>query len=331
MTNSYKRLDLMDRCKIEVWLNHGKRVSEIATLLHRNKSTISREITLHTQPLSGYDASLAHVRAQESKHKQKKRKKMQNTDICDHVLSHLKRGWSPEVISGCLKKEIEQGVKPCSIYVSHETIYQYIYDRTHKKEKLYEYLRYGKRRRTKHHDRRSQREIIVGRVFIDNRPAIVHKRKEVGHWETDTVMYGRKQGINTLVERMTRFVLLTRLYGKTPHETAQAIITRLTQHVVRTITGDNGIENAHHQTISSTLQASFYFCHPYHSWEKGTNENTNGMLRRYLPRNTDLSTVSEEELADIEYDLNSRPRKILGFKSPLEVLSSHYQFVALAN
>jgi IS30 family transposase len=104
----------------------------------------------------------------------------------------------------------------------------------------------------------------------------------------------------------------------------------LHDHLCKTITADNGIENKHHREIAQQLKIKFYFCHPYHSWEKGTNENTNGMLRRYLPRQVSLDTVTDDELADIEYELNNRPRKILGFKTPYEVLQSHYQFVALA-
>lgn len=331
METKYKRLDLKDRCKIEVYLTQGKNFSQIGELLKRHRSTIATEVERHCKPLSGYDASYAQAMYEREKLKQRRMRKMEEVQIANYVLFHLKQGRSPEVIAGRLKYEIEQGLTPCSIYISHETIYQYIYDTTTKKEKLWEYLRYGKKRRTKHHSRRTQREIIAGRIFIDHRPISVNERKEIGHWETDTVMYGKQKGINSLVERVTRYAMLSRLRDKTPGETEQIMIKRLGRHLVKTITSDNGIENQHHKEIADALQAHFYFCHPYHSWEKGSNENLNGMLRRYLPKHTNLETVTDEELADIEYELNARPRKILGFKTPYEMLQSHYKFVALAN
>lgn len=326
----YKRLDLHDRCLIEVYINQGKGYEEIGTLLRRNRSTIQREVTKRSKPLSGYDASYAQSQYEKERQKCRRKKKMEDEEIANHVLYQLKQGWSPEIIAGRLQYEIEQGLQPCSKKISHETIYQYIYDKTQKKEKLWEYLRYGKKRRTQRHSRRSQREIIEGRVFIDKRPVEVHTRGEIGHWETDTVMYGKKRGINTVVERVTRYVLLSRLQGKGAKETEEVLVKRLSDHHVTSITADNGIENKNHQEIAKQLHASFYFCHPYHSWEKGTNENANGILRRYLPKHTNLDTVTNEEIDAIEWELNTRPRKILGFKTPYEQLQYHYQFVALA-
>lgn len=331
MRNNYKRLTLQDRVRIEVLLSKRTTYAGIGHALGKDRSTIKREVDRYGKAIDGYDSYYAHFLSEGNKGACKKKKRMEDVKIANYVLYWLKQGRSPEVIAGRLKYEIEQGLEPCSIYINHETIYDYIYDTQHHSEKLWQYLRYGKKKRTKQHTRRARHEIIEGRVFIDHRPAVVDDRIEIGHWETDTVMYGMKKGINTLVERLARYTLLTRLLNKTPKETEEAIVKRLREHLVKTITGDNGVENRNHRHIADTLHATFYFCHPYHSWEKGSNENLNGMLRRYLSKHTDLDTVTDQELADIEYELNSRPRKILGFKSPIEVLHYHYQFVALAN
>ena len=155
------------------------------------------------------------------------------------------------------------------------------------------------------------------------------ERNTTGHCETDPLLYGHKKAVNTTTERLSRMTLLTKLSGRDAGATADALTRRLSTLPVASITGDNGPENAEHERVSRTLNAPFFFCHPYHSWEKGSVENRNGVVRRYLPRGTDLDSVSQEELDDIAQEINSRPMKCLDFRTPLEVLSAH--IVALRN
>ncbi len=156
------------------------------------------------------------------------------------------------------------------------------------------------------------------------RPKEVDKRKAVGHWEGDTIHYPEKKGINSLVERKARFTILTKLQRRTAEQTTAAIVNRLLEHKRDSLTLDNGMENIKHEEITKALDVPVFFCHPYHSWEKGSNENMNGLVRKYLPRGTNLDTISQEDLDDIAGELNNRPRKILGFYTPQEVLENEY-------
>ncbi|OGK57806.1 hypothetical protein A3H86_01720 [Candidatus Roizmanbacteria bacterium RIFCSPLOWO2_02_FULL_41_9] len=332
-TSTYRHLIEHDRVRIEVYLNEGKSQYEIAQLLNVNRSTISREIRKRGGILRGYTAKYAQEDYQREKARGGIKRKIEYHRVGSYVIDRLKAGWSPETIAGRLKKEIKEGKRMLDEYVCHESIYQFIFDSEYgKREHLKEYLRYGKRRRTKQHGRRSQRSIIPNRVWIDVRTYEVNSRKTIGHWEEDTIMYGRLRGINSLVERKTRYVILTKLKGKTPEETKAVVNSRLKDQICSTITFDNGVENKNHQGMAKFLKAKIYFCHPYHSWEKGTNENTNGLVRRYLPKKTDLTIVPQRDVDDIAWELNNRPRKVLSYSTPEEMLQLEYSklsFVAL--
>lgn len=216
--------------------------------------------------------------------------------------------------------------RSASDYVNHETIYQFVYESDFgKANKFYQYLRRGKKKRTRKYGRKSQKEIIPNRVFIDQRPKEVDLRQTVGHWESDTLHYPQKKGVNSLVERKARYVALTKMQRRTADETQRAIEEKLANHIRKTLTFDNGTENRNHEAIANNLSLSVFFCHAYHSWEKGTNENMNGIVRRYLPRRTDLDTITQQDLDEIAEELNNRPRAILGFKTPKEVLECEYQ------
>lgn len=324
-TNYYKHLNEHDRVRIEVLLNAGKSQYEIAHILKVNRSTVSREIKKRGGILRGYTADYAQKDYQDCKGRCGIRRKIEIHPVGSYVIGRIRAGWSPETITGRLRREIREGRRSPEDYVCHESIYQFVFDSKYgRREHLSQYLRYGKRRRTKYHGRKSKHSIIPNRVWIDARPKEVDNRQTIGHWEGDTIMYGRLKGINSLVERKTRFVILTKLNSKTPEETEHVVVSRLEDTMCSTITFDNGIENRNHENMTKSLGAPVYFCHPYHSWEKGTNENTNGLVRRYLPKKTNIATVPQRDVDDIAWELNNRPRKVLGFATPEEVLELEY-------
>ena len=322
---TFRQLTDSDRAKLEVLIKEGYLQKEVAKKLGVNKSTISRELSRHSTP-HGYFGKMAQARHEHKRQQCKPKEKMSDPQICEYVLERIYRGWSPETIGGKLKREIQLGLKPKTFYLNHESIYQFVYESEYgKKEKLYQYLRRGQKRRKKQHGRQAQQETIKNRVFIDERPKDIDLRRTIGHWEGDTIIYSNKKAVNSLVERKTKFVALTKLERKTAELTKQAVIGKLQNHYRETLTVDNGTENAKHEEIAKELNMKVYFCHPYHSWEKGTNENTNGLVRRYLPKRTNIDNLTQTELDAIADELNDRPRKSLNYQTPREVLEYEYQ------
>lgn len=317
---SYRHLSESDRIRIEVLLSEGQTQTDIAKILCVDRSTICRELKNRGMPKS-YFGKFAQINYETKREKCRPKRKIEETPIGSYVIGRIKAGWSPETISGRIDLEIQKGLRPASDKMVCETIYKFIYESEYgKREKIYQYLRRGKRKRTVQHGRKSQKQTISNRVFIDQRPKEVNERKQIGHWEGDTIHYAHKQGINSLVERKARFVELTKLERRTANETERAVKTKLENHVRKTLTVDNGSENTNHETIAKSLSISVFFCHAYHSWEKGTNENMNGIVRRYLPKRSSLENVTQQDLDDIAGELNDRPRKILGYQTPKEVL-----------
>ena len=328
---SYRHLNEHDRVRIEVYLGEGKSQYEIAGLLKVNKSTICREVQKRGGILRGYTSQFAQYDYEAAKKNCGIRSKIENFSVGSFVIAKIKQGWSPEQISGRLKKEIKDGLRPKEEFVNHESIYQFIYDSEYGKgEKLCNYLRQGKKRRTRKYGRKTKHEIIANRVFIDKRPKEIAERKTIGHWEGDAIIYKYKRAIQSIVERKLKYTILTKLMRKTADLSTAAFITNLKDHYVESLTVDNGTENKDHQQIAKELNAKVYFCHPYHSWEKGTNENTNGLVRRYLPKGTSLENVTQDDLDDIAWELNNRPRKSLQYNSPEEVLKSEYSKLPLS-
>lgn len=325
----FKHLTELDRAKIEALSKEGYRVSNIAGIIGVNRSTISKEIGNRGTP-SGYHARIAELNYRKKRSTCHPRNKIEETKIGTYVIGKIKQGWSPEQISGRIKKEIDGGKRPESDSIVAETIYQFVYNSEYgKREKFYQYLRRGKKRRTKKFGRRSQKEIIKNRVFIDERPEEVNLRSTVGHWEGDSIIYPHKEALNSLLERKSRYAIVTKLKRKTAELTKTAVTNKLKDHLCLTLTVDNGTENKDHEEISRNLKAKVYFCHAFHSWEKGSNENFNGLIRRYLPRGKSIQDVTQEDIDDIVCELNNRPRKILGFSTPAEVLKSEYQKLAI--
>jgi IS30 family transposase len=324
----YQHFTIEEREKIQELLWKKQSVREIARTLSRNPSSVSREINRHIpKERRQYTPRVAQEQAMKSRHSRGRSDRLKNDRIRDYVITHLKKHWSPEQIAGKMKQDIKEKI-------SHEAIYQYIYAQIYRdgygylkpnSEDLRVYLRWKRTRRQRKGMRAAQRLASKVGISIDERPTVVEKRKRIGDWEGDSVeSKDHKPGINTLVDRKTGFVFITKLKAKTTLATVQAVKSRMDALPIKlkkTLTLDNGFENRDWKNMQSVTGMAVYFAHPYSSWERGTNENTNGLIREYFPKKTDFSMISEEEIAKVEYDLNTRPRKRLNWKTPLELMS----------
>jgi IS30 family transposase len=323
MQKPYKHLSQEEREIIANLLSGGSSLGDIAKAVGRDKSTISRELNRNSPPERlRYVPCRAHARACERKTEANKHERLKNDLIRQYVKAGLAKGWSPEQISGRIRLE-HPGES-----INHEAIYQYIYhpQNPDRLEMIQLLRRAHKKRKNKSIGRKVRKTTIPNRIPIDTRPKSVESRRQYGHWEGDSLISRKsKAALNTLVERKSRLVLITKLSRKGADETNQAVIDRLKKLPAKgrqTLTLDNGTENAKHEALSSRLGIRCYFARPYASWERGTNENANGLIRWYLPKGTDFRTITSEQIARIEYLLNSRPRKCLGYKTPLEVAAS---------
>jgi len=312
-----KHLTQEQRYTISQMLEHGYSKNEIAKVISKNKTTVYREIKRNRDGRSGqYNARLA-----QRKYSQRMAEKPKHIrfskDVMAHVLSHLKWELSPEQITGLAKRENR-------VCVSHETIYQYIWEDKKRGGNLHTHLRRKGRRYRKRGSAKDSRGIIAGRVDISMRPKIVDTRKRVGDLEIDTIIGQNHQGaILTINERKSGFVWIKKLNGKDAIELAEKTVNTLKPHQqwIRTITSDNGKEFAEHSQISSNLNLSFYFARPFHSWERGSNENLNGLIRQYIPKGSSFKNITDEDIFWIQYKLNHRPRKRFGYLSPYQKLN----------
>lgn len=307
---TYRQLTQEQRYQIYALKKTRHSLSEIAAVIGVNKSSVSRELK-RNRGQRGYRPQQAHELA--SRRKQKSVPRI-TSEVWHIVESLLRQDWSPEQISGRLKKE--QGIR-----ISHEWIYQHVLADKLAGGDLYKQLRCQKKRRKRYgsYDRRGQ---LLNCHSIEERSANVNTRKRIGDWEVDTLI-GKQQKLAMLilVERKSRFTLL----GKLSRRTAQAVHQQACKLLlpvkdkVHTLTSDHGKEFADHELIAQTLQLQFYFAHPYAAWERGTNENTNGLLRQYFPKKSDFQTISNKMMKQAMSKLNFRPRKALRFKTPFEV------------
>lgn len=318
----FKQITQSVRVRVEVLLASGTKPSHIAAELGYDRSAIGREIA-KGQTSTGYSAIVAQYRHDQARQKSKKPPKLEGTRLGNKVVELIERGFSPETISGRLQAEIKQGLRPAVDYVSHEAIYQFVYDSDFgQREELYQYLKRGKKHRTRKFGRRSQHEVIPNRVSIEDRPLGVLDRSEFGHWEGDSVIYPYKEAVYTLAERKIRYTSFTKLERKTAAAVSKAVAKQLAKLPHLSLTVDNGKEHYRHEEMTARLEMPVYFAHAYCSWEKGSVENTNGLLRRYLPRGKSILDVTQEDLDDIAWELNNRPRKVLGYFTPQEMLDS---------
>lgn len=326
MTKTYVHLTETERELIASMRWEGKGPSEIAWVLNRDKGTISRELRRNASPeYSCYTPCRAQKRSDQRKLTARHdRPLLKNKKIQQYVRRKLKVGWSPEIIAGRLKSNGQS--------ISHEAIYQLIYhwDTPDREQLISQLCRAHRKRRIKGKGRKVRKTKIPNRVSIDARPKSVDQRKQFGHWESDTLVSRKsKSALHSIIERKTRILRLSKLKRKTAAETNKAVIRalkKLPAKAKRTLTMDNGTENAKHEELTATIGIKCYFAHPYAAWQRGSNEQINGLIRRYLPKGTDFSKIDKEQIKKIEKLINNRPRKCLGFKTPLEVARS---FVAL--
>jgi len=329
----HRRLSLKERVIIQTLLKEEKSKSYIANKLGRSRSTIGREVNKFvTQQGELYDADLAHWCAKEDYLNKRNLDKISTYKALKFfVYKGLLSNWTPEQISGRLKELYPNNP---IMSISHEAIYKHIYTRPQASlnKKLIKLLVRKKTRRRPHKKRRGGGSKIINQVSIDNRPKHIENRLEIGHWEGDLVIgKGQKSAIGTIVERKSRYTLIIKLKSRKADEIQKMFskkLNKLNTIFKKSMTYDNGIEMAKHQKITQKTGMKIYFAHPYSSWERGTNENTNGLIRRYFPKGTDFNKVEEKKLLKIQEKLNNRPRKIIGYKTPNEIMESELKNVA---
>lgn len=325
---SQRALSLAEREEISRGVARGLSVRSIAQSIDRSPSTVSREL-MRNGGRSAYRATTADERAWARAKRPKQCKLALHRRLRREVARMLRLDWSPEQISGSLKASFPT---QATMHISHETIYRslFIQARGVLKKELVAHLRTRRTtRRSKHATTKGQsRGQIVGAISISERPAEVEDRAVPGHWEGDLIAGSNSSFIATLVERHSRYAMLIKLTNKEAATVRTALakkIRTLPVSLRRSLTWDRGLEMAEHQRFSVATDVAVYFCDPRSPWQRGSNENTNGLLRQYFPKGTDLSVHSQAHLNRIAQRLNTRPRKTLGFKTPAHTLNAALQ------
>lgn len=318
------RLSLDDRIEIRLGIERGESYQRIGGRIGRDKSTVFREVKRNGGPV-GYKPAQAHRRAWERARRPKPTKLEENDELCRRVVEGLEKHWSPEQISERLRDEFPDDE---TMRVSHETIYKSIYvqGRGALRKELAVCLRTGRAQR-RPQGRIERRGRIPEMIMVSERPAEADDRAVPGHWEGDLIMgsTASNSAIGTLVERATRYVMLLHLpnghRAEQVRDAMTATIKTLPDHLWKSITWDQGREMAQHAAFSVETGIDIYFCDPHSPWQRGSNENTNGLLRQWFPKGTDLSIHGPDKLLEVAQLLNDRPRKTLGWKKPAEVLA----------
>jgi len=324
MKKKYHHLTLEERERLFGYTKQGVSLRTIAKRLKRNVGTISRELKRNAPYGQTYLPCIAERRSVKRSVKQRSQASWKGPAIYLYIREHLQlSGWSPEQIAGRLSLDHPK------LSVCHETIYTAIYAKENKKHKLWQYLTVKRQKRMKKGGRHVHTDSrIPEAVSIDKRPKVVDRRKQIGHWETDNVIGKQtdKTALSVTVERKIKVTLLSKLVAKTADEKTKKLFIRmasLPENLRRTMTADNGSENAGHKKITSSLDMLMFFCHAYHSWERGTVENTNGRIRRFIPKGVSMDSIDEKTIQAIEWKLNNTPRKCLGYKTPYEKLQEY--------
>ena len=297
---SYTQLTQDERYHIQ-YLSRHCTIAEIAKQLNRHKSTISREIKRYCNQGQQYSADKAQWQSRLTKQSQRKPYKL-DSQLIQHIDTIIRRKLSPEQVCAYLRKHH-------GITLHHSTVYRHLHQ-------------------DKSNGSTWTRGKVPDRVGIENRPAIVDRKTRIGDWEADTIVgKNQKSALLTLVERVTRYTIICKLDNLKAEDTARAAIRVLKAYKARvhTITMDNGKEFYQHTKIAKALKAKTYFCRPYHSWEKGLNENTNGLIRQYFPKQTDFRNISDREIRRVQDELNHRPRKTLGYETPSVLFLNLFQ------
>lgn len=322
---TYTKLSACERDQLALWKAQGVSNNECARRLQRSSSTIGRELRRNVWEKEYYVAIHAQGKTDERKKRAAIGKQpLKNARVYGYVTEHLRNGWSPDQICGRLKYDYPDDKR---MRITAETIYRWIY---HPKQMRYgkpwyEYLRRKQKKRRKYKGRSVHRECIPDRVSIHLRPDEINTRKQFGHWEGDTVE-GRnhKDGVHTEVERRSRLIAGTKVSAINSEIAIAAqkqIFTCFPSRACKSTTLDNGRETYLHYRLRTGLGMMTYHADPYSSWQRGTNENGNWHLRYYFPKGTNFATVSEEELQDVIDEINSRPRKILGYATAYEIFN----------
>lgn len=312
----------MKRCQILAYRKAGYTQTEIAKEIGVNQSTISRELnknTIFVRTKFGswqYKPDYAQANA-ERKHKEKNKKAKFTLEVTEFIREKLLQKWSPDQISGYAKKHN-------LFFIGKESIYQFILKDKEKGGKLYLNLRHQNKKYRKRYSSPKRTGPIKNRRFIDERPKVVDEKNRIGDWEIDTIISKQqKQAVISIVERFSKKTILKKVSKRTANSVATATIEGLKIYLdsVLSITADNGSEFAFHEKISKELNTDFYFAHPYSSWERGLNENTNGLVRQYLKKGSSFTEITDVDLTIIEHYLNNRPRKSLGYATPNEIFN----------
>jgi IS30 family transposase len=310
-------LTLNQRYKIEVYRSVGKSLREIAEYVDKDKSVISREIKRNADQRSGiYKADLAQ-RKTTLRHEAKAKRGDLNATVEANILYYLSMDFSPEQIVGRARMEGKQ-------IVSVERIYQHIWADKKTGGKLYKHLRTKGKKYAKRGHLKGKRGMIVGRVDIDQRPEIVEAKDRIGDLEIDLIIgKGHQQALLTINDRATGVLFMDKVKSKEAAVIEATAIELLKdwKPIINTITSDNGKEFANHKAIADALEINFYFAKPYHSWERGANENLNGLVRQYFPKQTEFNTITKTQIDQVVYTLNNRPRKRFGYQTPNEILA----------
>lgn len=316
MGKNYNQLDLDERIELNCLRDAGCSRREIGRLMGRSHTTIGRELKRNSLPKAGYKPARADIMAGVRRDRSCKLQRL--STLRNHVRDNLAMGWSPQQIAGRLRLE---GSKHT---ISHETIYRYIYRKDMRGERLYRYLPHAKAKRGLRYFKR-RREPLPERMNIANRPQAIDDRWQFGHWEGDLIQFRTQRGaVLNVTERTTRFTLLSSLPNKRAAQTAQAIVDAmagLPDQARKSITLDRGGEFRNHEVMKDKLGTDIWYCDPHSPWQRGMIENTNGILRRDMPRKTDISDYTDKDIETIQYLINSTPRKCLGFRTPEEAFT----------
>ena len=334
MGKRYSHLKLSEREEIRLDLALGKSLRAIARRLKRNPGSISREILRNGPDRESYRFAEAAKLAEDRAKGPRRKRKLDEPVLWAEVVRLLRKKWSPEQIAGHLREVYSNNMEK---QVSHETIYcaLYMMPRGELRKELLKYLRRGHKKRLPRVRGTDRRGTIPNMTSIHERPAEVEERVIPGHWEGDLIKGARNaSAVGVMVERTTSLVMLVRLNDTTAPEVRQAFqrkLSRIPEPLRKSLTYDRGKEMAEHEKLSRNLKMHVYFADPHSPWQRGTCENTNGLLRQYMPKSKDLSWLSQRELNAFADELNERPRKMFGFKSPLQKFEAlfHNQSVAL--
>ena len=320
---SYHHLTPSERKTISSMIDADYTQTQIAKALGRNQSTICRELKRNGEQNEDYNPHLSNIMYWMRRKRVYRRHKRENKRLMKYVRFRLNQKWSPEQIAGHLR--CVKYPRDPNMWISHETIYRYVWEDKANSGKLYRKLRRGRKMYGKRGKGHHPNKYIKDRVSIDERPKVVDERSRVGDWEGDTV-YGRhrKGCFVTMVERKSSFLVAAIMPDAKAHSLNNAVLKgfdEIPKSLIQTVTVDNGKEFSSFKMLEIALDAKFYFAHPYSAWERALNENTNGLLRQFFPKKTDLSKVTKEQLMEVVKCLNNRPRKKLNYRTPREVFA----------